>query len=142
VAYDQVRAIVAVEPVGPPFVLLPGIGKLRYGLTAVEILTYGTDEAGGEGRQTLGGLPVAVVTAEASGHADADRQTADYLRRCGARVTEMRLAELGIRGNGHAMMLEKNNADIVTAITNWITGVLGTVPPGAGAVPGTPTGTY
>jgi hypothetical protein len=40
-------------------------------------------------------------------------------------VTEIRLAELGILGNGHAMMLERNNAEIVTAITRWITGVLG-----------------
>jgi hypothetical protein len=52
-------------------------------------------------------------------------ETAEYLRRCGAHVTEMRLAELGILGNGHAMMLERNNAEIVTAITRWITGVLG-----------------
>jgi hypothetical protein len=69
----------------------------------------------------------AVVTAESSGHGPADRETAEYLRRCGARVTEMRLGELGIHGNGHAMMLERNNADIVIAVTNWITGVLGTV---------------
>jgi pimeloyl-ACP methyl ester carboxylesterase len=122
--WEQVRAIVAVEPVGPPFVLLPGIGKIRYGLTAIPV-SYGTDEVGGEAKLTLGDLPIAVVTAESSGHGAADRQTADYLRRCGARVTEMRLAELGIRGNGHAMMLERNNDEIVTAITNWISGTLG-----------------
>ncbi|MCW2934873.1 MAG: hypothetical protein JWM19_5835 [Actinomycetia bacterium] len=29
VRWEQVRAIVAVEPLGPPFVLLPGIGKIR-----------------------------------------------------------------------------------------------------------------
>ena len=138
VRWEQVRAIVAVEPLGPPFVLLPGIGKLRYGLTAVEVLSYGTDEVGGEGRQTLGDLPIAVVTAQSSGHGPADRQTAEYLRRCGARVTEMRLAELGIHGNGHAMMLEKNNADIVTAITKWITGVLGTAEHGATRTSSTP----
>jgi pimeloyl-ACP methyl ester carboxylesterase len=125
VRWEQVRAIVAVEPLGPPFVLLAGIGKIRYGLTAIP-LSFGTDEIGGEAQLTLGDLPIAVVTAQSSGHGPADRQTAEYLRRCGARVTEMRLAELGIHGNGHAMMLEKNNAEIVTAITRWITGVLGT----------------
>jgi pimeloyl-ACP methyl ester carboxylesterase len=124
VRWEQVRAIVAVEPVGPPFVLLPGIGKVRYGLTAIPV-SYGTDEVGGEAKLTLGDLPIAVVTAESSGHGAADRQTAEYLRRCGARVTEMRLAELGIRGNGHAMMLERNNDEIVTAITNWISGATG-----------------
>jgi pimeloyl-ACP methyl ester carboxylesterase len=137
VRWEQVRAIVAVEPLGPPFVLLPGIGKLRYGLTAVEALSYGTDEVGGEGRQTLGDLPIAVVTAEASGHGPADRETAEYLRRCGADVTELRLAQLGIRGNGHAMMLERNNAEIVTAITNWITSVLDTKPGDATNTSGT-----
>jgi pimeloyl-ACP methyl ester carboxylesterase len=131
VRWEQVRAIIAVEPLGPPFVLLPGIGKVRYGLTAIP-LSYGTDEVGGEAKLTLGDLPIAVVTAESSGHAPADRETADYLRRCGARVSEMRLAELGIRGNGHAMMLERNNDEIVTALTNWVTGVL------ASATSGTP----
>lgn len=131
VRWEQVRAIVAVEPVGPPFVLLPGIGKFRYGLTAIPV-SFGTDEIGGDATLTLGDLPVAVVTAESSGHGPADRQTAEYLRRCGARVTEMRLGELGIHGNGHAMMLEKNNTEIVTAITNWITGVLGSTSEGTG----------
>jgi hypothetical protein len=32
----------------------------------------------------------------------------------------LRLADLGIHGNGHAMMLEKNNAEIAAVITDWI----------------------
>jgi pimeloyl-ACP methyl ester carboxylesterase len=118
--WEQVRAIVAVEPAGPPFALMPGVGKFRYGLTAVPV-AFGTDEIGGEATLTLGELPVAIVTAESSGHGSADRETATYLRRCGADVTELRLGELGVHGNGHAMMLEKNNTEIVSVITNWIT---------------------
>ena len=46
--------------------------------------------------------------------------TAEYLRSCGAAVDELRLGELGIHGNGHAMMLEKNNAEVAAVITDWI----------------------
>jgi hypothetical protein len=35
-------------------------------------------------------------------------------------VDEIRLGELGIHGNGHAMMLEKNNAEVAAVITDWI----------------------
>jgi pimeloyl-ACP methyl ester carboxylesterase len=105
---ELVKAVVAVEPAGPPFAALGGIGELSHGLTAVPL----------EAR--FGALPVAVVTAEASGHAAADRATAEYLREAGADVTEMRLADLGIHGNGHLMMLERNNAEIAGAICRWL----------------------
>jgi hypothetical protein len=58
--------------------------------------------------------------AESSGHAPADQATASFLRSCGADVDELRLGELGLHGNGHAMMLEKNNAEIAALITDWI----------------------
>jgi len=105
---ELVRAVVAVEPFGPPFASLPGVGELSCGLTAVPLASG------------LRGLPVAVVTAEASGHGAADRATAEYLRAAGAEVTELRLADLGIRGNGHLMMLERNNEEIARAITGWL----------------------
>jgi pimeloyl-ACP methyl ester carboxylesterase len=105
---ELVKAIVAVEPAGPPFATLGRIGALTYGLTAVPL----------EAR--FAGLGVAVVTAEASGHADADHATAEYLREAGADVAEIRLAELGIHGNGHLMMLERNNAEIAGAICQWL----------------------
>ena len=35
-------------------------------------------------------------------------------------VDEIRLGELGIHGNGHAMMLEQNNAEVAAVITDWI----------------------
>jgi pimeloyl-ACP methyl ester carboxylesterase len=50
----------------------------------------------------------------------ADRATAEFLRSCGADVDELRLGELGVHGNGHAMMLERNNAEIAALITDWI----------------------
>ena len=112
---ELVKAIVAVEPAGPPFMKHPALGEFTYGLTAVPVsFGPGGDEA------KLDGLPVAVVTAECSGFEPSCRATAAFLRDCGADVTEMRLADLGIHGNGHAMMLEKNNAEIAAVITDWI----------------------
>jgi pimeloyl-ACP methyl ester carboxylesterase len=110
-----VRAVVAVEPAGPPFHKHPVLGEFTYGLTAVP-LSFGP----GPGEAKLDGLPVAVVSAECSGFGPSCEATAEYLRRCGADVTDLRLADLGIHGNGHAMMLEKNNAEIAAVITDWI----------------------
>jgi pimeloyl-ACP methyl ester carboxylesterase len=110
-----VRAVVAVEPAGPPFMNHPVLGSFTYGLTAVPV-SFGP----GAGEAKLDGLPVAVITAECSGFGPSCDATAAYLRECGADVTELRLAELGIHGNGHAMMLERNNAEIATVITDWI----------------------
>ena len=110
-----VKALVAVEPAGPPFVDHPALGSFRYGLTPVPLaFGPGPDEA------KLGGIPIAVVSAECSGFEPSCRATAGYLRSCGASVDELRLGELGIHGNGHAMMLEKNNVEVAALITDWI----------------------
>jgi pimeloyl-ACP methyl ester carboxylesterase len=110
-----VKAVVAVEPAGPPFATLPGLGSFAHGLTPVP-LVFGP----GPGEGKLGRVPIAVVTAESSGHEAADRATASFLRSCGADVDELRLGELGLHGNAHAMMLERNNAEIAALITDWI----------------------
>ena len=110
-----VKAVVAVEPAGPPFVTLPGLGTFSHGLTPVA-LSFGPAAADGK----LGGMPIALVTAESSPIGQAGQATAEFLRSCGAEVDEIRLGELGIHGNGHAMMLEKNNAEIASLITDWI----------------------
>jgi hypothetical protein len=35
-------------------------------------------------------------------------------------VDFIRLADIGIRGNGHFLMLEKNNLDIAAVIADWL----------------------
>jgi pimeloyl-ACP methyl ester carboxylesterase len=110
-----VKAVVAVEPAGPPFVKHPALGDFTYGLTSVPV-SFGP----GPREPKLGGVPVAVLSAECSGFEPSCHATADFLRECGADVTEIRLGELGIHGNGHAMMLEKNNAEVAGVITDWI----------------------
>lgn len=68
----------------------------------------------------LKGLPILIVTAEASYHAPYDHCTSKFLRQAGVEHDFVRLADVGIRGNGHMMMLEKNNLDIARYLRVWI----------------------
>jgi pimeloyl-ACP methyl ester carboxylesterase len=110
-----VKALVAIETSGPPFLRHPVLGDFTYGLTAVPV-SFGP----GSGDAKLGGIPVAVVSSPCSGFEPSCHATAEYLRECGASVDELRLDDLGIHGNGHAMMLEKNNAEVAAMLTDWI----------------------
>jgi hypothetical protein len=65
-------------------------------------------------------IPVLVVMSEASYHASYDHCTVKYLRQAGVSTTFMPLAKSNIRGNGHMMMLEKNNDAIAAAMMNWL----------------------
>jgi hypothetical protein len=65
-------------------------------------------------------VPTLIVIAEASYHSAYDHCTAAYLAQAGVKNTVMRLEESGIRGNGHMMMLEKNNTAIARAVADWI----------------------
>ena len=69
---------------------------------------------------TLVGIPVAVITGEASFRAGVDHCTARFLAQAGVANTHVRLQEHGIRGNGHMMMLEKNSLEIARVIQQWI----------------------
>ena len=60
-----------------------------------------------------------IVTAEASYHAPYDHCTAKWLQQAGVNNTYLRLPERGIRGNGHMMMLEKNNLEVSAVLRGW-----------------------
>jgi pimeloyl-ACP methyl ester carboxylesterase len=69
----------------------------------------------------LRSIPVLVMQSEASYHASYDHCTVAYLRQAGVTsVRHVRLADLGIRGNGHMLMLEKNNQDIAAVAARWL----------------------
>jgi pimeloyl-ACP methyl ester carboxylesterase len=68
----------------------------------------------------LRGIPILIVTAEASYHAPYDHCTSRFLRQAGVEHEFVRLADVGIRGNGHMMMLEKNNLEIARFLHDWI----------------------
>ncbi len=47
-----------------------------------------------------------------------------YLEQAGVHPTWIKLAEIGIRGNGHMMMLEKNNREIAQVMVKWLSTAL------------------
>jgi pimeloyl-ACP methyl ester carboxylesterase len=147
---DLVKGIIAVEPNGPPFYNVGPVGVTApvankpWGI-AFGPLTYdppvrdpaelaSTREARPQGPDLtpcafldtprelprLAGIPVMIVTAEASYHAPYDHCTSQYLTRAGVANDFVRLEDHGIRGNGHMMMLEKNNLVIANLIAQWI----------------------
>jgi pimeloyl-ACP methyl ester carboxylesterase len=153
---DRVKAILAVEPNGPPFFNVENIPapewfrdaavKTRpWAITAVP-LTYlpaaakasdlaivqqdkpdGPDLVrcwiqGPPARQlpNLQKLPILILTAEASYHAPYDHCTVKYLEQAGVQPTWIKLADIGIHGNGHMMMLERNNLEIAAVMATWL----------------------
>lgn len=68
----------------------------------------------------LYGLPVLVVTGEASYHSTYDHHTVDFLRTAGVAVEHAHLAAQGIHGNGHLLTLERNRNEIADFIERWL----------------------
>jgi pimeloyl-ACP methyl ester carboxylesterase len=68
----------------------------------------------------VGKVPTLIVMSEASYHAAYDHCTAAYLTQAGVKNTFIRLADVGIHGNNHMMMLEKNNMAIARAMAEWV----------------------
>ncbi|HLJ22947.1 MAG TPA: alpha/beta hydrolase [Candidatus Acidoferrales bacterium] len=152
---DLVKAILAVEPNGPPFYDLQLVGapdwfhygtKIRpWGATAVP-LHYSPAAANADdlaivqqeqsdapefarcwlqkepARQlpNLQKMPILLLTSESSFRAVDDHCTAKYLNQAGVHPTWTKLAEIGIHGNGHMMMLEKNNLAIAEVMSRWL----------------------
>jgi pimeloyl-ACP methyl ester carboxylesterase len=152
---DLVKAILAIEPNGPPFFNLENIAEPEWyrdapaqarpwGITAVPLTYDPAPPASGlsivrqekpdspglarcweqksPARQLprLRGIPILILTAEASYHAPYDHCTVKYLEQAGVHPTWIKLAEIGIHGNGHMMMLEKNNQDIAQVMARWL----------------------
>ena len=153
---ELVKAILAVEPNGPPFYNVDNLGapewfrdaaeqQRPWGVTA-DPLTYSPPVADPSGlviaRQeqpdapdlarcwlqkpparrlpNLQRIPVLVITGEASYHSAYDHCTVKYLEQAGVHPTWVKLGDAGIHGNGHMMMLEKNNQEIAAVMTKWL----------------------
>ena len=50
-----------------------------------------------------------------------DHCTSKFLTQAGVKHQFVRLPEVGIRGNGHMMMLEKNNLEVAAFLGGWVT---------------------
>jgi pimeloyl-ACP methyl ester carboxylesterase len=68
----------------------------------------------------LAQVPTLIIQAEASYHAGYDHCSVRFLRQAGVKVDFIKLEDVGVRGNGHMMMLEKNNQDIAKVMTDWL----------------------
>jgi hypothetical protein len=72
-------------------------------------------------------IPVLVVQTEASYHAAYDHCTVAYLQQARvAAVRFLRLADAGIKGNGHMLMLEKNSLEIAAVVDKWLREIVDT----------------
>jgi energy-coupling factor transporter ATP-binding protein EcfA2 len=72
----------------------------------------------------LAGVPIAVVEAEASLFAHPSSATRGFLEQAGCRVDRIALAEHGVHGNGHLMMLERNNREALEPLLRWLDGTV------------------
>lgn len=139
-----VRGIIAVEPIGPAFADLRSGGKLAWGLTSVPMTFDPPAESPADLRielrkapqaglvdcmvqaeparklPNLRGIPIVVVTAEASFATPWQHGIVDFLNQAGAQAGHLRLEEAGIHGNGHLMMMEKNSDTIAAALVRWL----------------------
>ncbi|KAL4895591.1 Alpha/Beta hydrolase protein [Aspergillus ambiguus] len=147
---DLVRAVVAIEPAGPPFREAKILGSQParpYGVTNT-MLTYDppvtdpendlvkrkivsgspeyddcilqAEEPRPRRLVSLGYIPQLLVTTDASHHAGFDWCTARFLIQAGVNLHYMELKRNGIKGNAHMMMLEKNSDDVAGVIAEWI----------------------
>lgn len=71
-------------------------------------------------------VPYVALTGEASPHITYNHCVIDYLRQAGVPADWIKLGEIGIRGNGHFLHLEKNNDQIAEVIDQWIRQVIQT----------------
>lgn len=127
---DLVRAIIAVEPLSPPFLDHP-LGRLDWGLTAAPLrfdppARSPEDLNDGIARRLpgLSGMPIVVVTAEASWMTGHNHRVAEFLSAHGASAKQIRLADHGLRGNGHMMMAERNSDRIADLLIDWVADTL------------------
>ena len=65
-------------------------------------------------------IPVVYLSAEGGYHRESDPCLAKWLNQAGVHTQFVKLEDVGIHGNGHEMMLEKNSDEIARFIGSWI----------------------
>jgi pimeloyl-ACP methyl ester carboxylesterase len=68
----------------------------------------------------VGDRPIIYIAAEASFYAPYSHCTVGYLEQAGVHVDFVHLADLGIHGNGHMMMMEKNSDQVAEVAARWL----------------------
>jgi pimeloyl-ACP methyl ester carboxylesterase len=124
---DLVVALLALEPIGPPFLRLPDGGSLLpWGLTAAPpafdppAADPSELAAGSHRLPGLARVPIGVFSAGASPFDAFAGDVAEFLRSTGCRAEWVRLADHGVHGNGHAVMFERNSAEALAVLVRWL----------------------
>ena len=65
-------------------------------------------------------IPVVYLSAEGGYHRVFDHCLAKWLNQAGVKTQFVRMEDVGLHGNGHEMMLEKNSDNIAAFIQSWI----------------------
>src|SRR5271156_618529 len=112
-----VKAVVAIEPAGPPF---ENAVEREAKADGPDLFVCWMQKAPARQLVNLKNIPVMVMSAEASYHQVYDHCTAKYLAQAGVKTELIRLQDKGIHGNGHMVMIEKNNLDIAHVVDEWV----------------------
>ncbi len=92
-------------------------------ILAVETSVTAFDMIPDEARQKLAKIPIDIVIGDhAQDRVDASRKFQKEMTAIGGHVSVDVLPEAGIFGNGHTMMLEKNNKQIMFRMIAWLEG--------------------
>jgi len=128
----QVIAIVAVEPMGPPFADIPNLGSLTWGLAAAPLTFAIPGLAPDDVRSApiflripaIDALPILIVTADASTFAAAGMSILQHLRASGAAAELLHLPDHEVYGNGHRVIDQLNSDEALRPIITWLNGTL------------------
>jgi len=94
-------------------------------ILAVETSVTAFAEIPAAGRQKLANVPILIVIGDhAQDRVDASRKFEKEMAAIGGSVTIDVLPEAGIFGNGHTLMLEKNNKQIMHRMIAWLEGTV------------------
>jgi pimeloyl-ACP methyl ester carboxylesterase len=141
---DLVVALVQLEPIGPAFNTMFGPDTLRWGVAAVPMtfdppvsspseLSLDVHEPPAPGAPSLvlqneparqlsnlAKVPIAVVSGEASVFQFTDGPLVEFLQQAGCDAVHIELAAQGVHGNSHGAMFERNNAEVLAVVTDWM----------------------
>jgi hypothetical protein len=65
-------------------------------------------------------IPVLSISANGTYHRVYDPCIPKFLNQAGVKTDFVRLEDVGIRGNSHMMMLERNSDDVIEFVVEWI----------------------
>lgn len=133
-----IKALVAIEPSGPiangpdgPVALPLKYDPAPRRIDDIEFIERVPTEGdrtpyllqAGEPRRltNLAKVPMVAVLSEASSFRMVTPGTVAYLRQAGCNIDLINLWEHGVRGNGHFMMMERNNREALQPILDWLT---------------------